>query len=433
MTVRIVTLGCKVNQAESQALAGLFSRAGFTPVKEGPADVVVVNSCTVTREADRKTRQAVRRLRRENPGALLALTGCLPQASPGEAEEIGEADLVTGTRDRSRLPELVERCLTGGGERMQVSGYDGGETFDGALQAGRFDKSFQKAYLKVEDGCDRCCAYCVIPRARGRVRSQAPEEIRRRARELAGNGYREIILTGINLSRYGADRGLCLADAAEAAAGCGARLRLGSLECDLITREMWDRLARVEGLCPQFHLALQSGCDATLRRMGRRYDTRRYRDALAAARERFPDAQITTDLIAGFPGESGEEFEETCGFVREIGLLRAHVFVFSPRPHTPAAGMAGQVPRQEAARRAKILTDICAGSGAAITRTYLGRTLQVLCEATGTGYADNGLEVLLPPGAPVGEVRPYRIAGTKGSVALAEPEDEKRENREEKV
>ena len=420
MTVRIVTLGCKVNQVESQSLARLFAAAGFTVVKDGGADVAVVNSCTVTAEADRKTRQTVRRLRRENPGALVVLTGCLPQASPEEALRLGEADLVTGTRERERLPALVLARLAGEGPRGKIERYRGGERFETALEADRFDESFQKAYLKIEDGCDRSCAYCVIPRSRGRVRSLAPAEIARRAAALAENGYREIVLTGINLSRYGADCALTLADAVEAAAGaCRARLRLGSLEPDLITKEMWDRLAGVEGLCPQFHLALQSGSDATLSRMRRRYTTAQYLEAVGAARARFDDAQITTDLIAGFPGETEDDFAETCEFVREIGLLRAHVFVFSPRPHTLAARLPNPVPRNVAAARAKELSAICTAGGERIARAHIGRTVEVLCEATGTGFAANGLEVRLPPGTPKGQLYACRITKTDGALAEA--------------
>ncbi len=420
MTVRFVTLGCRVNQVESQALAKLFAAAGWSVVPSGAADAVVVNSCTVTAEADRKTRQALRRERRENPEALLVLTGCYPQAAPNDAMRLPDADLVTGTRDRERLPALVAERLANRGERGEIAPYDGGETFEAALEADRFDESFQKAYLKIEDGCDRACAYCAIPRARGRVRSLAPDEIARRALALAANGYREIVLTGINLSRYGADLGLDLSDAVAAAAGQGARLRLGSLEPDLITEKMWDRLAGIEGLCPQFHLALQSGCDATLSRMRRRYTTAQYLEAVGAARARFDDAQITTDLIAGFPGETDAEFAETREFVRSLGLLRAHVFVFSPRPHTLAARLPNPVPRNIAAARAKELSAICTASGEQIARAHIGRTAEVLCEATGTGFAANGLEVRLPPGTPKGRLYACRITETDGALAAAD-------------
>jgi len=418
--VRIVTLGCRVNQVESQALARQFAAAGFSVVPGGAADVVIVNSCTVTAEADRKTRQAIRRLRREHPDALLVLTGCLPQAAPEAAQALPEADLVTGTRDRAALVSLVRKSLADRVRRVSVEPYGGDEAFETALEADGFDARFQKAYLKVEDGCDRFCAYCVIPRARGRVRSLLPAEITRRAAALAANGYREIVLTGINLSRYGVDCGLSLADAVEAADAAAGdfRLRLSSLESDLLSLEQWERLARCGRLCPQFHLALQSGCDETLARMRRRYTTAQYRAATETARALFPGAQITTDLIAGFPGETEAEFAQTCAFVDSLGLLRAHVFVYSPRPGTAAASLPGRVPAAAARARSRRLAEIVRESAGRIAQAHIGRTVQVLCEADGAGFAENGLEVRLPAGARVGEIETLRIVAAEGERAV---------------
>jgi len=419
-TVRVLTLGCKVNQYESEAIAEAFLRDGFFVRKRGPADVYVINTCTVTAEADRKARQTLRRLRRENPDALLVLTGCLPQADPAAADALPEADLVCGTRGRAALVSLVREALADRTRRVAVEPYCGGETFEAALEADRFDGRFQKAFLKIEDGCDRCCAYCVIPRARGPVRSLSPAEIARRTAALAANGYREIVLTGINLSRYGADCGLALADAvcaANAAEG-DFRLRLSSLESDLLSPEQWETLARCERLCPQFHLALQSGCDETLARMRRRYTTAQFRAAAETARRLFPDAQLTTDVIVGFPGETEAEFAQTCEFVASLGLLRAHIFVYSPRPDTPAAALAGRVPVSVARDRSRRLAAIVRESAARIAQAHVGRTVRVLCEANGAGFAANGLEVLLPAGARVGELETLRIVGTDGERAV---------------
>ncbi len=412
MRVRFATLGCRVNQVESQGLARLFEEQGDTVVSGGAADVVVVNSCTVTAEADRKTRQTVRRLRREYPSAVIVLTGCYPQASPEAAAALPEADLVTGTADRSGLPSLVREYFDGRPRRAAVEPHRAKETFE-TLDAPRFDARFQKAYLKVEDGCDRYCSYCIIPTARGRVRSGLPADVTRRAAELVKNGYREIVLTGINLSRYGAEWGGSLADAAEAvnAVEGDFRIRLGSVEPDLLTLRDWERLAACEKLCPHFHLALQSGCDATLSRMNRRYTTAQYRKTVETARRLFPAASVTTDLIVGFPGETREEFDTTCDFVRSLGLLRAHIFVYSPRPGTPAAAMPGRVDGQEARRRARVLADIAAESAAAWAETQLGRCVRVLAEADGTGSADDSLEVILPDGCTPGELFFMRLTG----------------------
>jgi threonylcarbamoyladenosine tRNA methylthiotransferase MtaB len=421
MTVRFVTLGCKVNQTESQAMARLFEQEGDVIVADGTADVVIVNSCTVTAEADRKTRQTVRKLRRENPDALLVLAGCLPQATPEIAQALPEADLVVGTRERAALPARVRAALDTGARGSFVAPYTPDAPFE-ALAADTFDASFQKAYLKIEDGCDRFCAYCIIPTARGAVRSMARAEVTRRTEHLVQNGYREIILTGINLSRYGAERGETLADAVEAANAVAGdfRIRLGSVEPDLVSGEDWARLARCEKLCPQFHLALQSGCDATLRRMGRRYTTADYADTVRTVRTLFPTCRITTDLIAGFPGETDEEFAATCEFVRALGLLRAHVFIYSPRPGTRAARLPDRISHPVAKSRAAALSRIAAESGRAIAAASVGRTVRVLAEANGCGYADDGLEVVLPDGVAVGAFCALRLTAARGRACVGE-------------
>ena len=400
MRVRFLSLGCRVNQYEAQALEGLFSQNGFTVVLDGEADVFVINSCTVTSAADHKSRQAVRQVRREHPGAVVVLTGCLPQAAPDAARALPEADIVTGSLDRAGLVGKVQRFLQDGERRISIPAFSPGEAFE-PLEIGRFDESFQRAYLKVEDGCDRFCSYCAIPLARGPVRSRPPGEITAEVRRLVFAGYREIVLTGINLSRYGSGWGSSLA---EAAAACEKvpgdfRIRLGSVEPDLLSPADWDALAAFPRLCPQFHLALQSGCDATLRRMNRHYTARQYLETVEGIRRRFSNPSVTTDLIAGFPGETEAEFEECCRTVEAAGLLRGHVFEYSPRAGTAAAALPDQVPPAVKKERAKALVRLCRESGRAFAQTQVGRTARVLLEATGGGYTDNYLYVqVFPPG-----------------------------------
>ena len=400
MRVRFLSLGCRVNQYEAQALEGLFSQNGFTVVLDGEADVFVINSCTVTSAADHKSRQAVWRVRREHPGAVVVLTGCLPQAAPDAARALPEADIVTGSLDRAGLVGKVQRFLQDGERRISIPAFSPGEAFE-PLEIGRFDESFQRAYLKVEDGCDRFCSYCAIPLARGPVRSRPPGEITAEVRRLVFAGYREIVLTGINLSRYGSGWGSSLA---EAAAACEKvpgdfRIRLGSVEPDLLSPADWDALAAFPRLCPQFHLALQSGCDATLRRMNRHYTARQYLETVEGIRRRFSNPSVTTDLIAGFPGETEAEFEECCRTVEAAGLLRGHVFEYSPRAGTAAAALPDQVPPAVKKERAKALVRLCRESGRAFAQTQVGRTARVLLEATGGGYTDNYLYVqVFPPG-----------------------------------
>ncbi len=394
MRVCFLSLGCRVNQYETQALEGLFTQSGFTVVPDGDAEVFIINSCTVTSTADRKTRQAVRRVRREHPGAVIVLTGCLPQASPRIADALPEADLVTGARDRLALVDAVSGFLQDGTRRVLISPFSPREEWE-PLSIDRFDQSFQRAYLKIEDGCDRFCSYCIIPTARGAVRSREPGEITAEVGRLVSAGYREIVLTGINLSRYGSRWGGSLP---EAVAACEAvdgdfRIRLGSVEPDLLSPADWEALRAFPRLCPQFHLPLQSGCDATLRRMNRRYTAKDYLGVVDRVHRLFENPSITTDLIAGFPGETEAEFAACCDTVGKIGLLRGHVFEYSPRAGTPAATMQGQVPPPLKKERAKLLSGLCSASATRFAETQLGRTARVLLEATGGGYTDQYLYV----------------------------------------
>ena len=353
MRVCFYTLGCKVNLNETGALEQMFRGAGFTIVPEGEeADVFVVNSCTVTNFGDQKSRKWLRRAKRENPGAVTVLTGCYPQAFPEEAAQFMEADLVCGNGDRKAILDNVLKLLDGHERIVAVTPHQRGELFE-ELPVERFE-THTRAFIKVEDGCNRQCAYCVIPRARGPVRSRAEDSILKELRQLAASGYREVVLSAISLPSYGLDTGTNLVELVEKCAQVEGieRIRLGSLDPDMLTPEFITRLAAVEKLCPQFHLSLQSGCTSTLRRMRRVYTAEQYAQVVDQIRAAYGERPVsfTTDCICGFPGETQADFEESCAFLRKIGFLKVHVFPYSRRSGTPAydfPAQAGPQPRDE--------------------------------------------------------------------------------------
>ncbi len=358
MTVAFYTLGCKVNQYETQALEQLFAGRGHTLVPfEGEADVYIINSCTVTAVSDKKSRQTVRQARKRAPGAVIALCGCYPQTHPEDIKEL-PVDLAAGTGDRVRFVELVEQAWAERQEKVTA--------LDDAMKRRVFEplpagglEGRTRAMLKVEDGCVNFCAYCIIPYARGPVRSLPLQDAAAQAAKLAEEGYRELVLTGIEISSWGRDLegkpGLIDLIEAVCAAAPGCRVRLGSLEPRTITEEFCARAVRLDNLCPHFHLSMQSGCDATLKRMNRRYDTARFFESVRLLREHFQKPAVTTDMIVGFPGETEEEFVQSLDFIQRCAFSAMHIFPYSKRPGTPAAAMPHQVPRtvkEERARRA---------------------------------------------------------------------------------
>ena len=372
---RILTLGCKVNQAESSGLAGVLRENGCTEAAApAEADVCIVNSCAVTAESVRKTKQMLRSLRRKNPQMKLILTGCWPQAFP--EDDFSEADFVTGTKNREALLRWLRDMQ---GEKLAVSAYQSGDVFSPLPCA---DTTRTRAFLKIQDGCNQFCSYCIIPYARGRCRSMPPERLEQEVKALAAAGYREIVLTGINLGFFGMDTGQSLADAVELCAAQEGflRVRLGSLEPERMDSETLRRFAQCPKLCPQFHISLQSGCDAILKRMNRRYNTAQYRALAEEIHRLFPDAALTTDVIVGFPGETEAQFEETLAFVREMGFAKVHVFPYSQREGTKAAEFPDQIPQAEKARRSARLTAAANEIRAAHFARFLGRTAEVLVE-----------------------------------------------------
>jgi threonylcarbamoyladenosine tRNA methylthiotransferase MtaB len=381
MRIAFCTLGCKVNQYETQALERLFTARGHVLAPfEGEADVYIINSCTVTAVSDKKSRQVVRQARKRAPDALVALCGCYPQTHPDDIKNL-PVDLVAGTGDRTGFVELVERAWA---ERQEkVTALDDAmkrRTFE-PLPAGGLEGR-TRAMLKVEDGCVNFCTYCIIPYARGPVRSLPLQDAAAQAARLAGEGYKELVLTGIEISSWGHDLrdGTSLIDLMEAvcAAAPGCRIRLGSLEPRTVTGEFCLRAAELDNLCPHFHLSMQSGCDATLKRMNRKYDTARFFESVSLLGKYFQTPAVTTDMIVGFPGETEEEFAQSLDFIQRCAFAAMHIFPYSKRPGTPAAAMPGQVPKAVKEERARRAAEIAAR----MERRYLERwkTAEVLFE-----------------------------------------------------
>ena len=429
MKIAFYTLGCKVNQYETQALEQLAVRRGHTLVPfEGEADAYVINTCTVTAVSDKKSRHVIRRARKTAPDGIIAVCGCYPQTHPEDVGRLG-VDLIAGTGDRTGFVELLERTWQ---ERQPITALDNAfhrRSFE-ALPAGGLEGR-TRAMLKIEDGCVNFCSYCIIPYARGRVRSLPLEQCAHEAQALAEAGYQEIVLTGIEISSWGQELGdgLALIDVVEAicrAVPAHIRVRLGSLEPRTITEDFCRRAAALPNLCPHFHLSLQSGCDATLRRMNRRYDTARFRQSVDLLRRYFDHPAITTDVICGFPQETEEEFSATLAFLEECRFAAMHVFPYSIRPGTKAADMP-QVPgpvKEERAARAGALA-------ARLHRAYLeecvGRTYPVLFEQPVAGryggHAPNYMEVAVSGGEDLhNRVLPVRITGTDGEILWGELE-----------
>ena len=400
MKVAICTLGCKVNQYETQAMETLLRERGHVLVDfEAEADAYIINTCTVTAVSDKKSRQLIRRARHRSPDGVVAVCGCYPQTHPEEVEELG-VDLISGTGDRTGFVELLEREWQ---ERQPITALDDAfqrRTFEQRPAGGLEGRT--RAMLKVEDGCVNFCSYCIIPHARGRIRSLPAADAAAQAAELAAEGYREIVLTGIEISSWGSDlkEGKTLIDLLEAICAVlpeDVRLRLGSLEPRTITEDFCRRAVKLRSLCPHFHLSLQSGCDATLKRMNRKYDTGRYLESVELLRKWFDDPAITTDLICGFPGETEEEFEETLAFLRRCAFSSMHIFPYSRRPGTPADKMPGQVQKSVKEARAHRAAQAAAELEQAYLERQVGKVLPVLFEeereGRWRGYAPNYVEV----------------------------------------
>ena len=357
--VAFYTLGCKVNQYETEAMLELFEKEGYEKAEtEDYADVYVINTCTVTHMSDRKSRQYIRRMKKKNPDAIIAVVGCYSQVSPEEILSIDEVNLVMGTNDRKKIVEEVKKIDAS----RKVS------TVDDIMKVKAFEEieinktnGKTRAFLKIQDGCDRYCSYCIIPYARGRVRSRDLESIVKEVENLASNGYKEVVLTGIHVASYGKDikdSDIKLLDVIKQINDIEGieRIRLSSVEPILFTDEFVEAVSTMDKVCPHYHLSLQSGCDETLKRMKRRYTTEEYKTIVDRLRAAIPNVSITTDVIVGFPGETNEEFDKTYEFLKDIELTHMHIFKYSPRKGTPAATMENQVdPSTKHERSEKLL------------------------------------------------------------------------------
>ena len=421
MRVAFYTLGCKVNQYETQALEQLFAGRGHTLVPfEGEADAYIINSCTVTAVSDKKSRQVVRQARKRAPDAVVALCGCYPQTHPEDMENL-PVDLVAGTGDRVKFVELVEQAWAE--RREKITALDDAmkrRTFE-PLPAGGLEGR-TRAMLKVEDGCVNFCTYCIIPYARGPIRSLPLADAAAQAAKLAEEGYRELVLTGIEISSWGRDLkdGTSLIDLVEAvcAAAPECRVRLGSLEPRTVTEEFCQRAAKLDNLCPHFHLSMQSGCDATLRRMNRKYDTARFFESVCLLREHFQSPAITTDMIVGFPGETEAEFVQSLDFIRRCAFAAMHIFPYSKRPGTPAAAMPDQVLNAVKEERARRAAEIAAGMEQAYLAQFAGQAEQVLFEeereGLWRGHTTRYCEVRVPSGENLhNQLRQVSVTGVR--------------------
>ena len=417
MNVYFLTLGCKVNQYESEVmLASLLENGFFKAESLESADVIVLNSCTVTGTSDQKVRQTLRRARRKNSSAVLVLTGCMTQAFPDLARQMPEADVILGNTSRALLLPSIQEFFSTHRPVVHIEPHHPGAPFEAMRVRGFHERT--RAFIKIEDGCDRYCSYCIIPTARGRVRSKPLPALRRELSDLTTAGYREVVLVGINLSAFGKDTGHTLCDAVETACSTEglARVRLGSLEPDLLTPETVERLAKQKTLCPQFHLSLQSGSDDTLRRMNRRYTAAEFLSLAENLRAHFPGCTLTTDVMVGFPGETEEAFEASLRFVRTVGFEKVHVFAYSKRPGTRAAEMADQIPRTEKERRSKIMIEETDRMREKFLESLAGETYPVLFETVTSGglaegYAPHYVPVCVPGGEELcGTIRDVTIA-----------------------
>lgn len=376
--VCFITFGCKVSQYETDCIADCFKSSGFSVSAESEADVFVINSCTVTGSGDSKSLYKVRKLRKDYPDSVIVLTGCLPQASPEIAEKCTEADIITGTKDREKLPRLVMRIIDSRSRIVDIPEYTSHDLYEDISCK---STSKTRAFLKIQDGCNCFCSYCIIPYARGRCRSKPMDSLVKEAEALAQSGHKEIVLVGINLAFYGKEYGLRLVDAVEECCKINGieRVRLGSLEPEMISDDDLIRLSRLPGFCPQFHLSLQSGSERTLQRMNRKYTPDEYFTLVKKIRSIFPDSAFTTDIMVGFPQETEEEFAESLAFAEKIGFAKIHVFQYSVRKGTPAEKMV-QVPGNIKAERAERMKSL----GEKLQRHYMqslvGKTVPVLFE-----------------------------------------------------
>ena len=418
MTAAFIVLGCNVNKTDSNAISSHFIKNGISTIRDAKsADIVVINSCIVTEESARKSRQALRRVRRENPAAVIVLAGCMPRVDFDE-QKFSQADIVVKNND---FCEISSRIFEFMGKKNIVK-----TACESSMVAG---KNRTRAYIKIQDGCNNFCAYCIIPHARGVSRSRPLNEIIEEAKSLAVMGFRDITLVGINLACYGLDLGdVGLIDAVLSVADLGfARVRLGSLEPDKISEKLIEDLAKISNFCPHFHISLQSGCDSTLKRMNRRYLTADYAKICLKIREEFENPAITTDVMVGFPGETDEEFSESLEFVKQIALSSAHIFSYSKRPSTKAYDMKNQIDENVKIMRNKAMREISYNSQSIYLKSFLGKRENVLIENCKgdnlyIGLNERGVQIKLKSDEKIerGEIIAVQVIGIEKDYLIGE-------------
>ena len=427
MRAAFYTLGCKVNQYETQIIMQQFASYGYDIVEANEdADVYVVNSCTVTSTGDKKTRQIIHRLHRQNPSAVIALTGCYSQAYPAEVAAMEEVNIFTGTGNKTSILNHVNTFLKTRERIIDIPQHDRRESFEPMKADGFLERT--RAFIKIQDGCEHYCSYCIIPYARGFVRSKPLDELKTELHQLSIAGFKEIVLVGIDLSSYGKDLGLKLIDAILAACTTDGieRVRLGSLEPELFSDDDYKLLATLPKFCPQFHLSLQSGCDETLKRMNRHYNSQRYREIVTKIRKYFQNPSITTDIMVGFPGETDEEFEQSLEFCKEISFAKAHIFAYSVRQGTRAAKMPNQIPNSVKEKRSHILSDAMEICHQNFLKEQVSLTEEVLFETDFVnggyvGYTKNYTPVWLKSDEKLfGELRKVKITSYNEQFCIGE-------------
>ena len=417
----IITLGCKVNQYESEAMHDKIVSAGFEYINSWEnADIVIVNSCTVTAKSDQKARQILHKIRRENPGAILVLTGCMPQAFP-ETARLLEADIILGNSNRMKIIDYINRFILSNEKVVDIIPHENGEKFEKMEINDFYERT--RAFVKIEDGCDRFCSYCIIPYARGRVRSKPMADIMLEVNELADNGYKEIVLSGINLSAYKTSENENLCDVVENICKIDKieRVRLSSLEPDQISEETIKRLAAEPKFCPQFHLSLQSGCDETLKRMNRHYNSSEYFEIVKNIRKYFNNPSITTDIMVGFPGETEEEFHKSLEFAKKVGFAKVHVFPYSIRPGTRAAEFDNQITNAEKKLRSQKMIETTNKTRKDFLDFQVGKVENVLFE---TNPDFNIYEGYTPNYTPVRVKSDINIKGKALNVRIISADDD---------
>ena len=383
MKVGFLTLGCKVNQYETNGMIQRFKEHGYDIVEfDDKADIYIINTCTVTNMSDRKSRQFLRQAKKNNPDSVVVAVGCYVQVSKDELEQIPEIDLCLGTNDKTQIVEYVEKYIDEKNKKEELDNILYDANFEDFGSVTYTEKT--RAVIKVQDGCDRFCSYCIIPFARGKVRSRKPESVIQEIKEIAKSGIKEVVVTGIHVASYGRDfkedyRLIDLLEEINKIDGI-ERIRLGSIEPLLITEDFMERLIKLEKVCHHFHLSLQSGCTETLKRMNRRYTAEEFEVIVERLRKYYQDVILTTDIIVGFPNETEEEFECTYEYLKKINFYKMHVFKYSPRKGTKASEMPEQIPGDIKEIRSKRLLELSDNNEIRFLDSYIGKTVEVLFE-----------------------------------------------------